>query len=192
MLVAPAVAARQFTDRLSRMLVLSALVGAAVGAVGALAATRAELPTGPVVVLVAVAAAVVALLVAPGRGVLWRARRLSARRARVRREAALLDLARGTAVPPWTVLHLRRTGHLDGAGVLTAQGRAAAVAAGERRALWTAWLAYGARLELPDAREPDPLDLPGSIGADAVARLRELAAGTVRDEPWGEPGMSRS
>jgi len=177
MLVAPAVAARQFTDRLSRMLVLAALIGAVVGGAGALAATRAELPTGPVVVLVAVAAAVVALFVAPGRGVLWQARRLAARRARVRRDAELLALVRGTPAAPWTVLYLRRKGYVDGAGLLTGAGRVVAQEAGDRRALWTAWLAYGTRLELPDAREPDPLDLPGSIGAEAVARLREIAAG---------------
>jgi manganese/zinc/iron transport system permease protein len=173
------VAARQFTDRLSRMLVLSALIGAVVGVTGALAATRAELPTGPVVVLVAVAAAMVAVLAAPGRGVLWQARRLAARKARVRRDAALLALARGLSAPPGTARTartLRRTGYVDHAGALTGAGQDAARDAADRRALWTAWLAHGTRLGLPDAREPDPLDLPGSIGAEAVARLRELVA----------------
>jgi manganese/zinc/iron transport system permease protein len=86
MLVAPAVTARQFVAGLPAMMALAGAVGAAVGAVGALAATRAGLPTGPVVVLVGVAVAGAALVVAPGRGVGWRARELAARRRRARRE----------------------------------------------------------------------------------------------------------
>jgi manganese/zinc/iron transport system permease protein len=42
---------------------------------------------------------------------------------------------------------------------------------GERRALWAAWLEHGWRLELADAREPDPHDVRGSLGdplADAL------------------------
>ena len=52
MLVGPAVAARQWTDRLSVMIGLAALIGAASGVAGALiSVTQARLPTGPMVIL---------------------------------------------------------------------------------------------------------------------------------------------
>ncbi len=54
LLITPAAAARQWTDRLAVMIVLAALLGALSGAVGAvLSATTTDLPTGPLVVLVA-------------------------------------------------------------------------------------------------------------------------------------------
>jgi hypothetical protein len=65
---------------------------------------------------------------------LWQSRRRAAERARARRDAELLALARGAPAPPWTVLYLRRLGYVDGDGLLTGAGRAAAAAAGERRA----------------------------------------------------------
>lgn len=71
LLITPAAAARQWTDRLAVMIVLAALIGALSGAVGAvLSATAADLPTGPLVVLVATAVLVLSLP----------ARRLRARR----------------------------------------------------------------------------------------------------------------
>lgn len=83
LLIAPAAAARQWTNALGTMVVLSAAIGAASGAAGALiSATTRGLATGPVVVLIATAAVLVSLLIAPGRGLVWQA--LAARRARMR------------------------------------------------------------------------------------------------------------
>lgn len=174
MLVVPTVTARQLADRFPRVLVLAGLVGAAVGVAGALAATRGQLPTGPVVVLTGFAVAVAALLLAPGRGVLWRARRLAARRRAVQRDAVLAQPdAPVTGLRDRLVrARLRRSGLLTADGTLTAAGRAAAAEAAERRALWTAWLEHGPSIRLPDAREPDPADLAGSLGPAAVAQLR--------------------
>lgn len=78
LLVAPCVAARQLTTRLSALIPLSGLLGAASGVTGGLVSGRAELPAGPVIVLVATAMAVLAILFAPRRGVL--AKRLGAAR----------------------------------------------------------------------------------------------------------------
>ncbi|GEL18021.1 metal ABC transporter permease [Pseudonocardia asaccharolytica] len=75
MLVIPTVTARQLADRFTVVLALAGLVGAVVGATGSLTATKAELPTGPVVILVGFAVVVAALTLAPGRGLLWRALR---------------------------------------------------------------------------------------------------------------------
>ncbi len=74
---------------------------------------------------------------------------------------------------------LERDGMLvrDGDRVhLSEAGAGAAHAALERRDLWSAWLEHGWRLQLPDAREPDPTDLEATLGRDGVARLRALAA----------------
>ncbi|MFP5284200.1 MAG: metal ABC transporter permease, partial [Thermoanaerobaculia bacterium] len=92
-LITPAAAARQWTDRLGAMLLLSAGIGAAAGAAGSLvSASMAKLPTGPVIVLVSSSVLIVSLLLAPRRGILWA--RLRERRvaARIRRENLLKDL----------------------------------------------------------------------------------------------------
>jgi manganese/zinc/iron transport system permease protein len=83
LLVAPAVAARQWTGSLGAMVAVAAAVGAFSGAAGALvSATGRGLATGPVVVLVATAVVAASLVMAPGRGLAWQA--LAARRARAR------------------------------------------------------------------------------------------------------------
>jgi manganese/zinc/iron transport system permease protein len=72
MIVAPAAAARQWTDRLGLMVVLSGLFGAAAGVAGAVISSLASgLSTGPVIVLCISAVAAVSLLLAPNRGLLW-------------------------------------------------------------------------------------------------------------------------
>lgn len=88
MLIAPAVAARQLTNRLSLLFLLAALFGMSSGFLGnyfsftlteslaiAYPGSRIILPTGPMIVLVATAICVGSLLFAPERGLfirLWR------------------------------------------------------------------------------------------------------------------------
>ncbi|MDP9380285.1 MAG: metal ABC transporter permease [Chloroflexota bacterium] len=79
MLIAPASAARQWTDRLSVMIGLASIFGALSGVTGAvLSSMDARVPTGPLVVLIATAIVMVSLVLAPRRGLLWTA--LSRRR----------------------------------------------------------------------------------------------------------------
>lgn len=86
MVVAPAAAARQWTDRLGTMMLVAAALGALGGAVGALvSAEAARTPTGPAIVLALTAIVVVSLLFAPRRGLLFQ-------RFRARRRAADLRL----------------------------------------------------------------------------------------------------
>jgi manganese/zinc/iron transport system permease protein len=200
MLVMPTAAARQLTDRLVVLLPTAALLGLGVGVTGALLSAEASLPTGPVIVLVGTVVVLACLLLAPGRGVAWTARRHARERRRARFDGVLQDLETALhAGPPPTAAELAeltgrppralrgalrdldRAGHLARAGdrlLLTEAGAAAAHAADEARRLWSLWLEHGYRLELPDAREPDPRDLRGSLGDDAVARLETLAATT--------------
>lgn len=88
-LIAPAAAARQWTDRLGVMVVLAAIFGAVAGVSGTLlSASSPRLPTGPTIVLAAGVIVVVSLLFAPGRGLVAEAIRVR----RSRRELRVLGL----------------------------------------------------------------------------------------------------
>ena len=72
MLVAPAVAARQWTDRLGYMVLLAALFGAIAGVSGTLLSSSASrLPTGPTIVLCATRFVGLSFALAPNRGLVW-------------------------------------------------------------------------------------------------------------------------
>ncbi len=93
LLITPAAAARQWTDRLSTMVVLAGVFGALSGVTGAvLSATANRLPTGPVIVLCAGAMVALSLLAAPRRGVVWQRLREFRSGRRLRMDAVLLDL----------------------------------------------------------------------------------------------------
>ncbi len=93
LLIGPAAAARQWTDRLSLMFVLAAIIGAASGVTGALiSSTGSALPTGPIIVLCAGVFVAISLLFAPRRGLTWRWLREWRNGHRLRMEAVLLDL----------------------------------------------------------------------------------------------------
>jgi manganese/zinc/iron transport system permease protein len=93
MVVAPAAAARQWTDRLGVMVFLSAFFGALSGLVGALiSSSGAGLATGPVVVLVASVIVLVSLFFAPNRGLFWRWFLQQRNRKKLRLDSVLTDL----------------------------------------------------------------------------------------------------
>jgi manganese/zinc/iron transport system permease protein len=72
MLIVPAAAARQWTDSLGAMVVISGLFGALSGVSGALiSATGANLPTGPLIVLCATTLLVLSLFLGRSQGFLW-------------------------------------------------------------------------------------------------------------------------
>jgi manganese/zinc/iron transport system permease protein len=86
MLIGPAAAARQWTNRLGVMILLSAAFGALAGVVGAvLSFTEEGLPTGPTIVLALTVIVFISLCFAPARGLFWD----WLRRGRQRRELAL-------------------------------------------------------------------------------------------------------
>ncbi|MCM4168036.1 Manganese transport system membrane protein MntC [Arenibacter antarcticus] len=73
MLLAPAAAARQWTNNLGIMIFLAALFGAMSGIFGtAISATSNNLSTGPVIVLIAAAIVVISFIFSPGRGLLFK------------------------------------------------------------------------------------------------------------------------
>lgn len=77
MLLAPAAAARQWTNNLGTMLFLAAVFGACSGVFGtAISASQNNLSTGPVIVLVAAVFVIVSFIFSPGRGILFKQLRL--------------------------------------------------------------------------------------------------------------------
>jgi len=73
MLLAPAAAARQWTNSLSTMVILSSIIGALSGVFGtAISASQNNLSTGPVIVLVASVFVLFSFIFSPSRGLLFR------------------------------------------------------------------------------------------------------------------------
>lgn len=93
LVVAPAAAARQWTDRFGVMVLISAVVGALAGAAGALlSSTIARLPTGPTIVLMAITIVLISMLLAPHRGIVVRTLQERRNRRRLRSDVLLMDL----------------------------------------------------------------------------------------------------
>jgi manganese/zinc/iron transport system permease protein len=98
MLIAPAAAARQWTNSLARMVGLSALFGAASGIVGALlSVTSARVPTGPVIILSITVIVIVSLLFGSARGIVWEQLRHARNRRGLRAQIAAAANAPGEA-----------------------------------------------------------------------------------------------
>jgi len=93
MIIAPAAAARQWTDRLGLMIFLAGIFGAFSGVGGALTSSLIPaLPTGPTIVLVVSAIVLISLLFAPNRGLVFRRVRDWQAGKRLRVDAVLVDL----------------------------------------------------------------------------------------------------
>jgi manganese/zinc/iron transport system permease protein len=93
MIVAPAAAARQWTDKLNLMIILGGLFGMLAGVSGTLISSSAErLPTGPVIVLCVSIIVLVSMLFATNRGLLWNWIRSQQNRRKLRARAVLADL----------------------------------------------------------------------------------------------------
>lgn len=92
LLIAPAVAARQWTTSLAGMVMLSGVFGMVSGVAGSVASSLIDrLPTGPMIVIAASIIVIVSLLFAPRRGVLSTYRSRQARARKFRAELALAD-----------------------------------------------------------------------------------------------------
>lgn len=73
MIISPAVAARQWTDKLSVMAILSGIFGGFAGLTGTLVSiTESNLPTGPVIVLIISLIVIFSILFSPKRGIIFK------------------------------------------------------------------------------------------------------------------------
>lgn len=93
MVVGPAAAARQWSDRLSVVTLTAGLFGALSGVSGALISANMErMPTGPTIVLCLTGIVVLSLFLAPNRGLVWGWVRQHRQSRAVRAEVVLADL----------------------------------------------------------------------------------------------------
>lgn len=73
MLVAPALAARQWTNKLSFMIILSSIFGALSGVLGVMCSSLiSSMPTGPIIVVFSSIIVFISILFAPKRGVIFK------------------------------------------------------------------------------------------------------------------------
>lgn len=205
MLIAPGVAARQWTDRLAGMVLLAAIFGAAAGGIGAiLSALDANLPTGPMIIVVATAIVFLSLVLAPGRGVLPTAiaRRRDSRRFALRTllrdvyhyaydhggpatpvpESFLLGLRRSTGRRALKALlsggFLRRVEGSSGASwQLTERGVHTAREDSYNQRLWDLYRHASARLALTPVTEERERDIRALLPPEEVGALEELIEG---------------
>lgn len=194
-LIAPGIAARQWTRSLEQMVALAAVFGAIAGGVGAVvSALDSDIPTGPMIIVVAFALVLLSLTIAPERGLFWRWLRQRANRREFAAAATLRDLyryalAHGNADSPVPDDFIRgvadRSAEL-GLRELQAAGCATKDAAGWRltqagikrafqdrrnQQLWAMYRLHAHELGLPPARTDRGRDIDSALPADAIAKL---------------------
>lgn len=199
LMVIPAVTARLLTDRLEFMVPLASTAGAISAWVGtAISAASPQLPTGATIALTACSIFLVALLVAPRRGVVafaWRQARLSFVVARDHALRAMVETQERGAAPRdwpalaeeagWSRLHrlvlpfwMRRSGWVaEGAGLrLSPYGAALAEEVTRRHRLWEHYMqAAGGLSRQASHQVADRVEhaLPSDVLRDAEAWLRQ-------------------
>lgn len=198
MLIAPGIAARQWTQKLNHMVILAAVFGAFAGGVGAvISAIDADIPTGPMIIVVAFSLVLASIALAPGRGLLWSSwrRRLDSRR--FARQNALRDLYRyalshGSPATPVPDAFVRGIGDRSAAlglrqllssGLVETMGDSwqlteCGIEAARRDAhslqLWDLYRLYADDLNLPLRGEDRHLDIRDVLPADAIGQLEAM------------------
>jgi len=211
-LVTPAAAARQWTDRLGRMVLLSGAMGTVCAVAGVLTSTlSARLPPGPTIVLASSLVLGVSIFFAPRRGIIWARLRERATEARIRTENLLKDLyGLGEAGQDWasfvslyavravrgqSARRLRANamrlvssglGELSGDEIrLSSQGVSEAEKVIRRHRLWEVYLTR--RLDLPtDHVHRDAEAMEHALTDEAVDEL-EQRLGFPAVDPHGKP-----
>lgn len=93
LLIAPGVAARQWTDKLSIMVLLAAIFGIVAGVTGTIISSLVgNMPTGPVIVVVISLIVFFSLFFATKRGMLWRVMRMKRNRRDINDSKVLVNL----------------------------------------------------------------------------------------------------
>ncbi len=213
MLITPAAAARFWTDRLSRMLVVSVAIGSASGIAGAYASYAApNMPTGPWMVVAATMCFFLSLAFAPLHGLVPRALEFRALRTRWREEHVLKVLyALGETTQNFELPHtigeiqqarpheahmiprcldmLRQRGLVRSAQPgefnLTPEGRITAAAVVRRHRLWELYLAKNLGLP-PDHVHRDAESIEHVMTPEFESQL-EAELGHPKADPHGSP-----
>ena len=202
-LIAPAIAARQWTHKLDQMVMLSAVFGAFSGGVGAvISAIDRDIPTGPMIIVVAFALVILSIAFAPGRGLVWSSWRQRADSRRFAKQNALRSLYQyamshgdaNTPVPDdfirgianQTALmgleQLRQDGHVDdqaGRWRLTETGIQLAQRDARSRRLWDMYRLFADELDLPVLHEERQLDIHDVLPNDMIEKLERKLEGRL-------------
>lgn len=203
MLIAPGIAARQWTNQLGQMVILAAIFGAFAGGTGAiLSAVDKDLPTGPMIIVVSFVLVLLSIALAPGRGLVWKWVRLRRDRQQFAAQTVLRELfhyaydhgSLMTPVPEKFILgvggpaaalglrRLREQGLVQPEGAkwqLTPEGIKAASHTVQNVLLWDIYRQFGDELGLPLVAEDRQQDIRHLLSAEAVARLEEKLAGRL-------------
>lgn len=147
MVIAPAVAARQFTNRLQILFCLAGFLGAVSGLLGNYFSVLGNLPTGPMIVLVGTSFALFSLLFAPKRGILFRFLRILAFRLRCLEENILKGIwkkgkfsERPSLMVKTALWKLKRGGWVNSRLELTSDGKLKAASIVRLHRLWELYL----------------------------------------------------
>ena len=199
MLIAPGIAARQWTQKLNQMVILAAVFGAFSGGVGAiLSAVDANIPTGPMIIVVAFGIVILSMTLAPERGLIWTWLRSRSDSRRFASRAALRDMFRyatshgGVRQPvPASIIvgvsgrgglqQLVQRGHVqphDGQHfVLTDSGVELAKADAHNQQLWDVYRQYGEELDVPLVMENRQQDIHEVLPEPEVKKLERKLEG---------------
>jgi len=216
MIIAPAVAARQFTHHLHRMFFLASFFGALSGLLGnflsiwgsmylSTETERMTLPTGPSIVLVGSCFAFLSLLFAPQRGLVSRLFRIGAFRLRRLEENILKYFwKKGTLsrkilhetlhVPMWALFlvlrRLKKQGWIEGAYSLTPDGMKRAASIVRLHRLWELYLTEQLKLETGKVHKTAE-EMEHILTPDLEERLTHLLGAPTQD-PHQQPIPEKS
>ena len=197
MLIAPGIAARQWTNKLTQMVVLAAIFGAFSGGTGAIiSAVDTDIPTGPMIIVVSFLIVVLSIGFAPGRGLVWSLLRQRGDRKRFAAQTVLNDIfhyaydhgSMETAVPESFLSgvsgnvvklgleQLLLDGYVQQMGddwQLTATGAEVASRQYHNILLWDIYRRYNEVLGLPLIAEDRQRDIRTLLPETAVAKLEQ-------------------
>ena len=207
MAIAPAVAARQFSNRLKTIFYLAGLFGALSGLLGnilsielslALSASgeKISLPTGPMIVLMGTLIALLSLLFAPKKGLLFRLFRAMQFRLRCLEENLLKAMwKRGEATVErrnvatfYVLLKLRREGWVEKRGnlyVLTSDGKRKASRIVRLHRLWELYLSSELKFEVGKVHQ-NAEEMEHILTPELEERLTRLLSNPKAD-PHNQP-----
>jgi len=195
MLIAPGIAARQWTNKLIQMLILAAIFGAFAGGTGAvISAVDTDVPTGPVIIVMAFIIVAISITLAPGRGLFWTWIRQRGDRKRFAAQTVLDDLfhyaydhgALDTIVPrsflegvsgsvaKAGLQQLENQGRVKrtpGGWQLTKSGIDLACHQSQNALLWDVYRQFNEALDLPLIAEDRQQDIRKMLPVSAVKKL---------------------
>jgi manganese/zinc/iron transport system permease protein len=203
MLIAPGIAARQWTHKLDQMVILSAVFGAFAGGTGAIiSAVDATIPTGPMIIVIAFVIVMLSIGFAPNRGLVWTTLRSRSDRRRFAAQTTLRDLYRyaishGGATHPIPasfitgigagsaalgLQQLEKHGYIHREGdqwLLTSSGAAAAEDDLHNQQLWDTYREYSDELSLPVIPEDRQKSIREMLPDGAITVLERKLKGTA-------------